>query len=174
MNADDSPDYDRIAELAEAHRPRLLIGGFSAYSRRVDWAMGAAWLIRRSALERIGLLDERYFLYYEDVDLAYMTDILRLKFSGYGLRFRSSPHLTFDLQVDILGLTDDRNRYRAACRHSRSLLQGSHEPAHQRRPKRAGRHRPGQIESAGWRPTLSIPRKMRDACVARAFHRTQQ
>ncbi|MEJ2384278.1 MAG: serine hydroxymethyltransferase [Xanthomonadales bacterium] len=31
-------DYDRIAELAEAHRPRLLIGGFSAYSRRVDWA----------------------------------------------------------------------------------------------------------------------------------------
>jgi hypothetical protein len=45
---------------------------------------------------------------YEDVDLAYMTDILRLKFSGYGLRFRSSPHLTFDLQVDILGLTDDQ------------------------------------------------------------------
>jgi hypothetical protein len=45
---------------------------------------------------------------YEDVDLAYMTDILRLKSSGYGLRFRSSPHLTFDLQVDILGLTDDR------------------------------------------------------------------
>lgn len=45
---------------------------------------------------------------YEDVDLAYMTDILRLKSSGYGLRFRSSPHLSFDLQVDILGLTEDQ------------------------------------------------------------------
>ena len=45
---------------------------------------------------------------YEDVDLAYLTDILRLKSSGYGLRFRSSPHLTFDLQVDVLGLTEDR------------------------------------------------------------------
>ena len=45
---------------------------------------------------------------YEDVDLAYMTDTLRLKSSGYGLRFRSSPHLTFDLQVDILGLTEDQ------------------------------------------------------------------
>ena len=45
---------------------------------------------------------------YEDVDLAYMTDTLRLKSSGYGLRFRSSPHLTFDLQVDVLGLTEDR------------------------------------------------------------------
>ena len=47
-------------------------------------------------------------LVYEDIDLAYMTDILRLKSSGYGLRFRSSPHLTFDLQVDILGLTEDQ------------------------------------------------------------------
>ena len=45
---------------------------------------------------------------YEDVDLAYMTDILRLKSSGYGLRFRSSPQLTFDLQVDILGLTENQ------------------------------------------------------------------
>jgi glycine hydroxymethyltransferase len=31
-------DYGLIAELAEKHRPRLLIGGFSAYSREVDWA----------------------------------------------------------------------------------------------------------------------------------------
>jgi glycine hydroxymethyltransferase len=31
-------DYDRMAELAEEHRPRLLVGGFSAYSRKVDWA----------------------------------------------------------------------------------------------------------------------------------------
>ena len=31
-------DYDIIADLAEKHRPRLLIGGFSAYSRVVDWA----------------------------------------------------------------------------------------------------------------------------------------
>ena len=30
-------NYDRLAELAEQHRPRLLIGGFSAYSRRIDW-----------------------------------------------------------------------------------------------------------------------------------------
>jgi glycine hydroxymethyltransferase len=31
-------DYDIIADLAEKHRPRMLIGGFSAYSRRIDWA----------------------------------------------------------------------------------------------------------------------------------------
>ena len=31
-------DYDLIAELAEKHRPRMLIGGFSAYSRHIDWS----------------------------------------------------------------------------------------------------------------------------------------
>ena len=31
-------DYDEVARLAETHRPKLLIGGFSAYSRVVDWA----------------------------------------------------------------------------------------------------------------------------------------
>jgi glycine hydroxymethyltransferase len=31
-------DYDIIDALAQEHRPKMLIGGFSAYSRRVDWA----------------------------------------------------------------------------------------------------------------------------------------
>ena len=30
-------DYDQMAKLAEEHRPRLLVGGFSAYSRKIDW-----------------------------------------------------------------------------------------------------------------------------------------
>jgi len=30
-------DYDQISQLAEEHRPRILMGGFSAYSRVVDW-----------------------------------------------------------------------------------------------------------------------------------------
>ncbi len=31
-------DYQQIAQLAEEHRPKMIIGGFSAYSRHVDWA----------------------------------------------------------------------------------------------------------------------------------------
>jgi len=30
-------DYDNVASLAREHRPRMIIGGFSAYSRIVDW-----------------------------------------------------------------------------------------------------------------------------------------
>jgi len=31
-------DYDIIEEMANKHRPQMLIGGFSAYSRVIDWA----------------------------------------------------------------------------------------------------------------------------------------
>jgi len=36
--------------------------------RTVDWILGAAIMTRKSAIDKIGLLDERFFLYFEDVD----------------------------------------------------------------------------------------------------------
>lgn len=36
--------------------------------REVDWLFGAALLVRRQALEEAGLLDERFFMYFEDTD----------------------------------------------------------------------------------------------------------
>lgn len=30
-------NYDNIRELAQKHKPKLLVGGFSAYSRTIDW-----------------------------------------------------------------------------------------------------------------------------------------
>ena len=36
--------------------------------RPVDWAIGAAMLVRRAAIEAVGPMDRRFFLYGEDVD----------------------------------------------------------------------------------------------------------
>jgi hypothetical protein len=39
-----------------------------ADTRPVDWVLGAAMYVRRGAMRDVGLMDERYFLYFEDVD----------------------------------------------------------------------------------------------------------
>ncbi|MDZ7782953.1 MAG: hypothetical protein U5K56_08485 [Halioglobus sp.] len=31
-------DYDRVEALAQEHRPRMIVAGFSAYSQVMDWA----------------------------------------------------------------------------------------------------------------------------------------
>jgi GT2 family glycosyltransferase len=36
--------------------------------RTVGWVVGAFFLIRRETMESIGVLDERYFLYFEEID----------------------------------------------------------------------------------------------------------
>jgi len=40
-------------------------------SRPAEYVMGACFLMRRSALEKIGPLDERFFMYFEETDWCY-------------------------------------------------------------------------------------------------------
>jgi len=40
-------------------------------SRPVDWVLGGCLLVRASAIARTGPMDERFFLYFEDVDWCY-------------------------------------------------------------------------------------------------------
>jgi GT2 family glycosyltransferase len=64
-----------ISPLAELQQ-KILIRMSSIVERRasdpryVDWVSGACLLIRRADLEDAGLLDERFFMYLEDVDLC--------------------------------------------------------------------------------------------------------
>src|SRR3954452_22135652 len=49
---------------------RMLLEGVWAHDRPrfVDWAVGAALLMRRTALDDIGGFDERFFMYVEDLE----------------------------------------------------------------------------------------------------------
>ncbi|MBX7219088.1 MAG: glycosyltransferase family 2 protein [Blastocatellia bacterium] len=48
----------------------------------VDWVPGAFSIIRRSVLEEVGYFDERFFLYFEEVDLC-----RRMKAVGYRVQY---------------------------------------------------------------------------------------
>ena len=51
-------------------------------ARAVDWVMGAALVLRREALEEVGLFDEEFFLYSEEVDLQF-----RLRQAGWEVHY---------------------------------------------------------------------------------------
>jgi GT2 family glycosyltransferase len=44
--------------------------GFSDSAHRTDWVAGASMLVRTAVFDSIGMFDEGYFLYFEEVDLC--------------------------------------------------------------------------------------------------------
>ncbi|MBH44202.1 MAG: serine hydroxymethyltransferase [Gammaproteobacteria bacterium] len=58
-------DYDEIEKLAIQHKPKLLIGGFSAYSQVIDW-------------ERMGEIAKKVDAYYL-VDMAHVSGLVAAK-----------------------------------------------------------------------------------------------
>ncbi len=59
----------------------------------VDWVTGAAMLLKKNAVAECGPFDERYFLYFEDVDLC-----RRLAGGGRAVRFVSEAVVEHDFQ----------------------------------------------------------------------------
>ena len=69
-------DFLAISGLAASHPTSTFFGRFDRtwadpmVAAEVDWVPGAYAIIRREALEQVGFFDERFFLYYEEVDLC--------------------------------------------------------------------------------------------------------
>ena len=57
-----------VAARSREVRDHLMEDWDHADTRPVDWVLGAAMYVRRGAMRDVGLMDERYFLYFEDVD----------------------------------------------------------------------------------------------------------
>lgn len=49
-------------------------------AQQVDWVTGASFMMRRDALDDIGLMDDGYFLYFEETDL-----MIRARAAGYAV-----------------------------------------------------------------------------------------
>ncbi len=82
-----------------------------AQPRDVDWVSGAAVWLRRAALEAVGGWDEGYFMYVEDVDLAW-----RLRRAGWRVAYEPSGTV-----VHVQGASTVHHPYRMIVWHHRSL-----------------------------------------------------
>lgn len=70
------------------------VGQFAAI-REVDFVTGCAMLIRRAALERAGLLDERFFMYFEETEWC-----VRAARAGFRILFVPQAKLWHKIPLD--------------------------------------------------------------------------
>jgi GT2 family glycosyltransferase len=125
------PMIGPLAELRQKVRMRGHAGRWPIVAARVeratrepgfpDWVSGACLLIRRSSLERAGLLDERFFLYTEDVDLCAAV-------RAQGGRVRFSPEAEV-VHARGASRATARNAAEQAYRRSQIAFYEKHHPA---------------------------------------------
>jgi GT2 family glycosyltransferase len=84
----------------------------------VDWVAGTCLIARRELFSAVGLLDERYFLYWEDVDWC-----LRVKRGGWRVVFHPGVAVTH-LGGSTVGWAAARHYYRSLVRFYRKWYGG--------------------------------------------------
>lgn len=75
-------------------------------SRDVDYLVGTGLLLNLKAAQQVGLLDEQFFMYYEDLDWS-----IRLRQAGYRLRLVADAHLYHRVSVSTGGEDSPARRY---------------------------------------------------------------
>lgn len=90
--------------------------------RPVGWVMGAALLLRRAALDDVGLFDEDFFMYTEEVDLQF-----RLHQAGWEVHF--FPGITVVHHESQLGIAMPERRINEMWRSVHRYWRKHHGPA---------------------------------------------
>jgi GT2 family glycosyltransferase len=85
---------------------------FARHVRSVDWVSGAFLMIRRTVTDRIGLLNERMFLFFEDIDWC-----ARARQAGWRVLY--NPHVRV---IHLGGRSVDNNRIQSRLEYRRSQL----------------------------------------------------
>jgi N-acetylglucosaminyl-diphospho-decaprenol L-rhamnosyltransferase len=104
----------RLVRGVRRRDPAALRRAEAAFAREHEpsWVSGSCMMARRAALEQVGLFDEGYFLYEEDVDLC-----VRLRAAGWRVLYTPEA-----VVVHHLGRSMARDPYRARLEYERSHI----------------------------------------------------
>ena len=92
----------KLGLLTKLLRDRQLLYELGDAVMQVDWVTGAAMMIRKEVLTDVGLFDDEYFLYFDEVDFCF-----RARRSGWPAYYVPNSVVTH-LQAQATGITDDR------------------------------------------------------------------
>ena len=98
----------RTLDIADTGRGEADGPQWSA-DRDVDYLLGTCLLVNLAAVAPVGLFDERYFMYFEDLDWS-----IRLQRAGYRLRLVAGAHLAHRVAASSGGLDSPFRRYHLA------------------------------------------------------------
>ena len=118
-------DLQLHRRLSPERKAELLLEGWWHHdrARAVDWAVGAALLFPRAALDKVGGFDERFFMYAEDLEWGWRAHTM-----GYETWFEPAAI------VRHVGNASGEQNYRwqrteAYLRNTHRFYRGAHGPA---------------------------------------------
>lgn len=88
-----------------------------------DYAVGCGMLLSRAALEQVGLFDERFFMYYEDMDLS-----LRVRRAGFRILLVPAARMWHKVAMSSGGRDSPSERYWMARSSVLFFLKHVHGP----------------------------------------------
>ncbi|MGQ9602714.1 MAG: glycosyltransferase [bacterium] len=94
----------RLFPDAKLLKKHLMMDWDHQSDREVDWVIGACLMVRRSAFESVGGMDERFFLYFEDVDWCY-----RMRKNGWQVYYVHSAKMKHLHRRDSARLLPTKN-----------------------------------------------------------------
>jgi N-acetylglucosaminyl-diphospho-decaprenol L-rhamnosyltransferase len=94
----------RLGLLSKVLRPWSVVVPLPDQPVRIDWVGGAAFMIRKEVIDAIGLLDEGYFVYYEETDYC-----LRARRAGWESWYVPQSRI-IHLEGQCTGVSDKTKR----------------------------------------------------------------
>jgi GT2 family glycosyltransferase/lipopolysaccharide/colanic/teichoic acid biosynthesis glycosyltransferase len=93
----------KVFPNARAVREHLMSDWDHRTNRAVDWVIGASMMVRKEAFEKVGGMDERFFLYLEDVDWC-----SRMQKHGYRVYYVAHAEMKHHHRRESAKLLPDR------------------------------------------------------------------
>lgn len=95
----------------------------------ISWALGGAILTRKMVFKQIGLFDERFFLYCEDIDWFYRLSLAKLKAWYYPPSVFIHYHqaISDHRLISIASLHHLKSMVKFCLKYPREILTGSYE-----------------------------------------------